>query len=92
MTTTVQFQMGNITVPGTIGHFSQTQQHGAFVRIHHCIPDDDGIGYKSRKHVGSVTKGVYGDTAQKIEAKGNPEFAQMVVAKIQKYIASGRAK
>lgn len=88
---TVNFSMGGITVDGIDGVFSQTNKN-TFCHIHHCVRNENGIGYKKREFVGSVPKGVYGDLSQGIAAKGNDQFGDMVVEKIQKYIKDGRAE
>ncbi len=76
---------GDITVDGIIGVFSQTNKN-AFCHIYHCILNNDGIGCKMRKFVGTVPLGNFGEPSQGIEACGNKEFGNMVVEKIEKYI------
>lgn len=87
---TVKFQMGNIHVDGIEGYFSQTNKN-TFCHIHHCILNDDGIGCKKLEFVASISKGIYGDPAQGIKARGNDQFGKMVEEAVQKYIDAGRA-
>lgn len=77
MSKPVKFNMGNISVEGVPGYFSQTRV-GAFARIKHVTTNDF-------KFVGSVPLGVYGEPGQ-FPAKGNDQFGKMVEDKISQYI------
>jgi len=89
--TTAKYSMGDIMVDGVAGFFSSTRRN-TFVHIHHCILNDDGIGCKKYEFVGSVSKGIYGDSSQGIRARGNDQFGDQVAEKIQKYIDAGEAQ
>jgi len=43
---------------GVQGHYTMTRT-GQWVRIHHVVLADDGIGCKNRVYVGSVSAGNY---------------------------------
>ncbi len=84
--TTVNYVMGDIVVDGIEGVFSQTKR-GSFARIHHCVPNDNGIGCKQYDFVASVPLGTYGDARENIRPKNNDQYEQMVVDAINRYIS-----